>query len=605
MVRKMIVKEYLDVAEKCARARRVEALQCLAKAIEIDPTVGLEETQPILSALLDDRGNENLSTLRNYEPVDSDWLELRLAKLERIHNSDNQIANSSRVPDLLDAGRPAEPLGALYRRLERLLERLDGLQPDKSESAKRLIRNLLGSLNHRGSGEHSAANSDDDELLSVEHALHNTGNDFYNHATDDDNLDYFDAAICCYEAALVLRPDLLESWFNKSLALTRCKRYDQAATVMAHVIELNPHIAEAYYTRGLINEYRGRLKEAEGDYEQTLVVDPRYPKAETQLQVLRGKLNNDRSDSKRATEINDGEIEDFSRYLVRPDCSLSDVGGHEAVKRELRKIIAFLHGNPAFAEWGAEPPRGVLMYGPPGSGKTHLSRCLAGEAHVPFYAPPTSIFASKWHGVTEQNFGRLLDQASEHPAAIIFLDEFDALGARRADTEESGSWYNRVIGALLEGFDNLAHRSSSVVIIAATNRRKDIDRAFLRPGRFNLLLPVKRPEPRSLAEIWLVLLREAEARAARVHLLSPELDSAVSTDGQAWLDRAFRQDAEDCSGLVHLSKACAQKRLVGADVQELIRRAVDERAMTEIETGWRLDPIGPNDLRQALDNYQR
>ncbi len=496
----------------------------------------------------------------------------------------------------------------LCRRLARLEGRVMCDSDLRLDDIRQPLRSLLTHCRERAAillSDQPDDPTDGDEdlgLLPVEHQLHNLANDLYRDG-------HYQEAIACYDMVLLLRDDLLESWFNRALAHTRVGSYEQAEADLNKAIQLNPCLAEVWYTRGLVREYRRNYAEALVDYDKALEIDSTYLKARNQRDAVLRKLRPE-SENRRSSRRDDGEeecegrIRDFSPYVSKPDCSLADVGGHQEVKRRLRTIVAYLRGSPVLAEWGAELPRGVLLCGRPGVGKTHLARCLAGEAQCPFYAPPTSVFEDMWAGNTQKNLRRLWDQASQHDCAIIFLDEFDSLGSRRTSVKDPDSWYNRSVGCLLELMDNLAQRSQRVVVVAATNRKENVDPAFLRPGRFSYVIEVQPPTVRELAEIWLIHLERASARASRPDFLDPALDAAVMADRQAWLDRAFRGRGEETSGLVAIARRSAQKGLVGDDVREIVRRTVDERIMAALDCRVDLGPITCEDLARHLEDYQ-
>jgi SpoVK/Ycf46/Vps4 family AAA+-type ATPase len=290
--------------------------------------------------------------------------------------------------------------------------------------------------------------------------------------------------------------------------------------------------------------------------------------------------------------------------LTKPHCTLADVGGHREAKRRLRTIAAYLQGDEILDEWGAELPRGVLLCGRPGVGKTHLARCLAGEAKCPFYAPPTSVFEDMWAGNMQKNLRRLWQQAGEHSKAVVFLDEFDSLGSRRAGARDPDAWYNRMVGCILELMDNLARRSERVVVIAATNRKENIDAAFLRPGRFTYVVEVDSPTAFELAEIWLIHLEAAACRAKRIDCFTDGITEAMLVDRSEWLERAFRGQQADPAWIIRLARLSEQKDLVGDDVREIIRRTIDERVMAALDCGLDLGPIGPDDLYRQLEDYE-
>jgi tetratricopeptide (TPR) repeat protein len=632
MIHRLLANQYRQLAARFAEEGvAAEALSCLTTAVTLDPAARTDDVRRLLRSLAD----LEMEPQRGPASATVERLVRRKEKLDQMLARERIIASSV---ETVDSFPPRDPSGEsipdeILRRLVRLEVRLSAIDGRRYEKAHRKLRILLDELlddlslsaeERRGLKEpvgRDQIDGDDDDgdeddgddsdgdfddyfsvdfgALSVEHELHNVANDLY-------QLERYDEAIFCYDLALEINGDLLETYFNRGLAYTRKKRYDTAERDLSKVIDMNPNLAEAWYTRGLIRQYKEEYDEAIDDFEKALEVDKSYHKAEEQLLAARRKRDESRTRRRGKSddaEESEGRIRDFSPYLTKPDCTLADVGGHREVKRRLRTIAAYLKGDPVLGEWGAELPRGVLLCGRPGVGKTHLARCLAGEAQCPFYAPPTSVFEDMWAGNMQKNLRRLWEQASQHSRAIIFLDEFDSLGSRRTSAKDPDSWYNRMVGCILELMDNLVQRGERLVVIAATNRKANIDAAFLRPGRFTYVIEVDSPSARELAEIWLIHLEAAASRAARVDFLVDPVLEAVLADRQDWLDKAFRFPENDRTGIVRLARLSEDKDLVGDDVREVIRRTIDERVMAAVECGLDLGPITPDDLYRQLEDY--
>ena len=177
----------------------------------------------------------------------------------------------------------------------------------------------------------------------------------------------------------------------------------------------------------------------------------------------------------------------------RPSTRFSDVAGYEGVKREVGEIIDYLKDPKRYQQAGAIGPRGVLMVGPPGTGKTYLARAVAGEADVPFLPVTGSSFVEMFVGVGASRVRDLFAEARKRSPAIIFIDEIDAIGQRRSNgsaisNDEREQTLNQLL-AEMDGFDP----SDGVVVLAATNRPETLDPALLRPGRFDRQVIVPLP----------------------------------------------------------------------------------------------------------------
>jgi cell division protease FtsH len=177
----------------------------------------------------------------------------------------------------------------------------------------------------------------------------------------------------------------------------------------------------------------------------------------------------------------------------KPDTRFSDIAGYEGSKAEVMEVVDFLKHPEHYARAGAVGPRGVLMVGPPGTGKTLLARAVAGEAGVPFFALSGSAFVEMFVGVGASRVRDLFADARKRAPSIIFIDEIDAIGARRSPggfggNDEREQTLNQLLSEM-DGFE----KGSNVVVMAATNRVETLDAALLRPGRFDRSVEIPLP----------------------------------------------------------------------------------------------------------------
>src|SRR5215471_19226915 len=174
--------------------------------------------------------------------------------------------------------------------------------------------------------------------------------------------------------------------------------------------------------------------------------------------------------------------------------TFDDVAGEEEAKYELQEVVTFLKHPERYRSLGANIPKGVLLVGPPGTGKTLLARAVAGEAKVPFFSISGSEFVQMFVGVGAARVRDLFQQAKQHAPCIVFIDELDAVGRQRgvhigAVNDEREQTLNQLLVGL-DGFD----ANVGVVVLAATNRPDVLDRALLRPGRFDRQVVVDAPD---------------------------------------------------------------------------------------------------------------
>jgi cell division protease FtsH len=201
----------------------------------------------------------------------------------------------------------------------------------------------------------------------------------------------------------------------------------------------------------------------------------------------------------------------------KPSTTFTDVAGYQGAKSEISEVVDFLRNPERYARAGAVVPRGVLMVGPPGTGKTLLARAVAGEAHVPFFSVSGSSFVEMFVGVGAARVRDLFTEARKRSPAIIFIDEVDAIGQRRAGSgavvsnDEREQTLNQLL-AEMDGFDP----TMGIVVLAATNRPEVLDPALLRPGRFDRQVTIPLPN---------VTEREAILRVhTRGKKLAPDVD---------------------------------------------------------------------------------
>jgi cell division protease FtsH len=221
----------------------------------------------------------------------------------------------------------------------------------------------------------------------------------------------------------------------------------------------------------------------------------------------------------------------------RPATRFADVAGYPAIKTEVSEVVDYLRDPDRYRAAGARGPRGVLMAGPPGTGKTLLARAVAGEAHVPFLSVTGSSFVEMFVGVGAARVRDLFEQARTRAPAIVFIDEIDALGTRRAGdgfigSDEREQTLNQLL-AEMDGFD----QASGVVVLAATNRPGSLDPALRRPGRFD-------------REVHVPLPNRAERRAIlAVHARGKHLEPGVDLEQVAAATPGF--SGADLANLVN------------------------------------------------------
>ena len=245
----------------------------------------------------------------------------------------------------------------------------------------------------------------------------------------------------------------------------------------------------------------------------------------------------------------------------RPSTTFADVAGVDESKNDLIEVVEFLKTPGKFQRLGGRVPRGVLLVGPPGTGKTLLARAVAGEASVPFFSMSGSEFVEVLVGVGASRVRDLFDQAKKAAPSIIFIDEVDAVGRQRGSSINSNDEREQTLNQLLVEMDGFDTRQA-VVVIAATNRPDGLDKALLRPGRFDRRVTVERPDWNGRLAILKIHSRDVPL-ARDVDLIT----IARSTPGMVGADLA---------NLVNEAALLAARRNLDAVTQSCFDEALDK-----------------------------
>ncbi|MGI1659334.1 MAG: ATP-dependent zinc metalloprotease FtsH [Desulfitobacterium sp.] len=191
----------------------------------------------------------------------------------------------------------------------------------------------------------------------------------------------------------------------------------------------------------------------------------------------------------------------------------SDVAGEDEAKENLAEIVEYLHDPSIYKEIGAKMPKGILLVGPPGTGKTMLAKAVAGESQVPFFSISGSEFVEMFVGMGASKVRDLFKQAKEKAPCIIFIDEIDAIGKKRNGQFGGNDEREQTLNQLLTEMDGF-EENTGVIILAATNRPESLDPALLRPGRFDRRVPVELPDLKGREEILKVHAKKVKTDAS-------------------------------------------------------------------------------------------
>ena len=249
----------------------------------------------------------------------------------------------------------------------------------------------------------------------------------------------------------------------------------------------------------------------------------------------------------------------------KPKTKFDDVAGVEEAKEEVQEIVDFLKYPARYVEIGAKIPKGVLLVGSPGTGKTLLAKAVAGEAEVPFFSVTGSSFIEMFVGVGAARVRDLFEQAKKDAPSIIFIDEIDAIGKSRANGANMGGNDEReqTLNQLLAEMDGFG-TDTPVIILAATNRPEILDQALLRPGRFDRQVLVDKPD------------FEGRVKILKVHMKDVKMDDDVDVEEVARLTAGLA--GADLANIINegalLAGRRSQKTVKQKDLFESVERAL-------------------------------
>lgn len=344
------------------------------------------------------------------------------------------------------------------------------------------------------------------------------------------------------------------------------------AFIEGHVVEAREHYRKARQVEPGVQD-----EGLEKDLAEKQSPPPIPPTSQTNRPVPAGAEpdsdTNDPSydDEEKADAPTLGLIPDLAVEFERPTVKFADVGGMSAVKEEIRmKIIYPLQNAELFRQYGKKTGGGVLLYGPPGCGKTLLSRATAGEIKATFLSIGIHQVLDMWLGNSEKNLHKIFELARQNTPAILFFDEVDALASDRASMKQSAG--RNVINQFLAEMDGAIGSNEGILVLGATNAPWQVDSAFRRPGRFDRVLFVPPPDEDARASIIEIMAQGKPVNKLDARALAKRTKDFSGADLKAVFDVATEEK---------LAVAMRENRVVPISTDDLIRAAKSMQPSTK------------------------
>ena len=310
--------------------------------------------------------------------------------------------------------------------------------------------------------------------------------------------------------------------------------YSACNVILEEVIEAGVHDADVYvlHARALLQE--NSFAKAVESYQKALTLDP-----DCAIEELDNALRMpDNFPGQFGEEDDDEELD--NRFLQKTDVNFDDVGGMSDVKKEIElKIIKPLLHPELYEAYGKKAGGGILLYGPPGCGKTFIAKATAGQVKAKFISVGLNDILDMWVGQSERNLHEIFELARGNTPCVLFIDEIDALGASRSDMKQSTG--RKLINQFLQELDGIDNHNDNVLIIGATNAPWNLDPAFRRPGRFDRIIFVAPPDEETRDSILKMKMQKKPSNVTDFRSIAKKTKHYSGADLDAIIDIAIEE----------------------------------------------------------------
>lgn len=372
-----------------------------------------------------------------------------------------------------------------------------------------------------------------------------------------------DNTIESLKQALLFSPDNVPLKEHLAETLLNCGRYDEAKKEYEELLSMTDNssvrlgLASIFYNKGEYSKcnviLEGLLQDKPHDFDILLLHSRALLKENEIVQAIAAyklvlDINPGFSDKEldSALRLANAEPDEtkYHPFIQMPDISFKDVGGMDSIKKEIElKIIHPLKHPEIYKAYGKKTGGGILLYGPPGCGKTYVAKATAGQVNARFISVGLNDILDMWIGNSEKNLSEIFSIAREHKPCVLFFDEIDALGASRSDMKQSAG--RHLINQFLQELDGIDSDNDGVLILGATNTPWHLDQAFRRPGRFDRIIFIPPPDNSARKLIFELKLRNKPAGQIDLEELAKKTQGYSGADIDAVIDIAIEAKLDE------------------------------------------------------------